>query len=879
MQILFSWNKGDLILQARNLGDSQVLQLIPQSVLLGDFPRHLVDEYIHWLDLSTGQLEFRPAKSPWMTEPSNWRLYIQREGCRGDSKKPGNFPRGLLQKTSRGDSPIQAIDIRSSTFAVVSSLMSPLETADHIIATHTARSFEVFLPRLHLSFFLNMNWELECRSLPGYVIDKTQSCGTMFGLRNKLILCPCLSSFGEPLLRRVIIPQGDISYSRDGDFANISINTDAGQHVRWHEYTIDTDLGCLTSNTTLSSKLYQCYLHALTSHCLPDPLLGQSGTEEALCMLRSTACRSFQRLDIQEAILLELISKLSPDRKYSSQLTASVKWDDLPVLSQHYDFFQAVCSIIDHACALETLYHPPAIFNTFPRNQHLLNRAAFRNKLHYPSDLHISEQPLSPDEVKYMSDVSGHETTELVAYRTSWSIWNDRPSLDPRLPELWMLMNSWGSLGPGRPASSEVSLRYSRYWVDFEVARDWIVIYDLCRKAGNLNRRRLKIELSFSLSAAAYRRANVSMVTDFLVIFALDERFRELSPPSDPSYTLSHGLIPDRTELQNIILKSTLTASLTYVEIALRGSSAVTESILSQWPHHKPVSHYIPRNWPNRLLCIQRIAEYLLPKSQNFRLREHVSQLQRVLQYYGTVSTPTVRLMPYRFSPQFSAGQSNAPSYSLCNLLTSCTNVPTISADTGPSQGRVIFPTEEIASATAQTGSESFKILIEELQQSRQPILQQYGDTLNRSHRELLGNLTFQSAGGGVPSHADLLLYHKDCSQRKSKIFSEISAALAPSQIVEETSHIAGLWPRITPRSILRQLARDRIGVLSDQWKTVIVRYAVSFLKYQQSLRMLELSSRQNRQELLQEIEAIRHGVLVESTPDWLLVQVCPFPS
>jgi hypothetical protein len=69
-------------------------------------------------------------------------------------------------------------------------------------------------------------------------------------------------------------------------------------------------------------------------------------------------------------------------------------------------------------------------------------------------------------------------------------------------------------------------------------------------------------------------------------------------------------------------------------------------------------------------------------------------------------------------------------------------------------------------------------------------------------------------------------------------------------------------------------LAHDRINTLPDQWKFVIMCYAVTFLKYQQSLRLLELSSRRKYEELQKEIEAIRCDILAESTPDWLLIQV-----
>jgi len=240
-------------------GDSQILQFIPRSKLIDDFPTCLVDNYVHWLDRSTRELEFRPAGSLWASEVSNWRLRIN---------EPDIHPRAILQKPSQGISSTQIIDIRSSTFGVVSSLLSPLELPKYIMAIYTTTwTLEVSLPRFRLSFFVNSSGEFECRSMPGYVIDKTQTCGTMFGLKNKLILCPSAIGSEDSLLpRRVIIPQGEVCFTKDGDFTTISMDIGSEQHVRWHEYTIDPILGCLTGNGSLSSKLYQCYLHALTSH-------------------------------------------------------------------------------------------------------------------------------------------------------------------------------------------------------------------------------------------------------------------------------------------------------------------------------------------------------------------------------------------------------------------------------------------------------------------------------------------------------------------------------------------------------------------------------------------------------------------------------------
>jgi hypothetical protein len=109
-------------------------------------------------------------------------------------------------------------------------------------------------------------------------------------------------------------------------------------------------------------------------------------------------------------------------------------------------------------------------------------------------------------------------------------------------------------------------------------------------------------------------------------------------------------------------------------------------------------------------------------------------------------------------------------------------------------------------------------------------------------------------------------------------MFSSISQALAPSQSqgVGKVISIAGLWPRITPQSILRQLARDRVQTLPDQWRQAITRYAIAFLRYQQSQRLIRLSLGARLQELLCEVETIIHSDISEdSSPDWLLIQVC----
>ena len=898
MKIFFSWKDGNIILQARKPDSSQLLQLIPQSTLVGDFPPHFIDEYIHWLALSTGELEFRPVDSPWTSRPSNWCLYLRNPSIPKKKKKRRTLsPYATLQKVYQDTPPIRAIDIRSSTFDIVTRLLSPIENPECLIFTHTTETLEVSLPRFRLSFFVNTNWELECRSIPGYVVDRTQACGTMFGLRNKLVLCPGSTKLDEPLMqRRIIIPQGQISFTSSGDFTNVYMNTGVEGHVRWHEYIIDTDLGCLRGNTSLMSKLYQCYLHALTSHCLPDPLLGHTGTEEALYILRSAGCKSFQRLDADEAEMLELIGNLTPYRGYSGNMV-NVIWKGLPALSQHHDFFPAARSLLGHAEALGTLYDDYTRFNIH-RNPLLLNRAASRNRSYYPSDLHISGGTSFRGDVKYRSrDISSPGTTKRAVFQTSWSIWNGRPSLYCWASDLWDLMKSWGSVGP--LGGGKISLRYSRYWLEFDAARDWFGIYDLCCKTINRNHenlRSLKTTLLFSLSAAAYGQYKYSDIIPIVSIIALDERCQNLGPPLDShdSYRLVDGVSPEITYLERLVsdtavpLLSLTPARSLNVEgtthnylgpeerdaAIRRESSVVAESILCQWPDYQFVG--FPDQWFGKSKCKELLESYALSITRNIRLRNHVLQLQNILQHYGKVLIPAIT--PYGFSPRFITRTAKVSSHSLCDVLSARSDVPTPPAGGESFQFSVIPSTAATNRVPSTSGSHGLQTLIEELQNSPQPLLQLCGNELNYSNCALVEQTASSFARHATPSHEMLLAYHDGCSRIKDRIFSEIKAALSPSELMEEITDTAGLWPRITPRSILRQLARDHIITLPDQWKTLIMHYALSVLKYQQSIRLLGLSSRQKHEELVRELEAVCDDGIKEWTPDWLLIQVSPVP-
>jgi hypothetical protein len=849
-----------------------------------------VNDYVHWLDLGSGEVEFRPVESPWTPDPCNWRLTVH-----------PNATWSRLRKIS-GDSagPIDLIDIHSDSFQMIFRLLSVLESPEHIIVTCTNHTLEASLSRLHLIFFVNQDSELECQSMPGYVIDEFQSCGTMFGLKNQLVLRPSNGSSEMP--RRVVIPQGDIEFSLDGDFASVSIKTGTARHVHWHEYTIDTDLGRLTGNVSLHSKLYQCYLQALTSHCLPDPLLGHTGTEESLKMLQSATFLSFQRLGKDDAKLLNLISDLTPIRAYyPPHLTSmvTVKWNNLPILSQHHDFHPAVLSILDHAHAMEALYDNPVVFEIPRRVPSLLTRAVSRNKVYYPHDLQsLRHSPsLILKDVTYKSrdvlvaDGRGADS-EYAAYQMSWSVWNDQPCLSRKSPAsgLWKEMQSWGSLGP---AGKGISLRYSRYWLSFDAAKDWLGIYDICRRALNCDDPQdTKIRLAFSLSAARFSGTKYADIMPVILIFATDTSFRCLKRPLASHYVLSGGTYPDQERLLNLVSQFALPLEQTpaqTMEIANKKevvkerrrqyhssiseiTSTAAQSMVEQWPKR----HFdLPRQWFNIQGCRQCIDAYLESISRNINLRDHIHRLQAIIDRYEITTLPNT---PYIFSPRFNTRSPKATSPSLGEVLMSRANFA--QSPIYEQSGVGIPSTVTIGTQSTKpppSGEDSLRCLIHEFQQSQESLLRLYGEGLSKSHRDLLVKAAPFPIYRSVPPQEVLRLYRDLCSKQKDAIFSQISETLAPSQKLENVLSISGLWPRITPRSILRELTRDRVHTLTVQWKRVITRYAVAFLKYQQSQRLLDLSSRRRGEELLREAETTCGDVAAACSPDWLLIQVSQF--
>ncbi|KAF9870460.1 hypothetical protein CkaCkLH20_12127 [Colletotrichum karsti] len=351
----------DLLVHATQ--DQRAFDLIPSHYLAGKLPTAFVENYIHWYNHDDDTIEFCDGLAPWSRGESNWKLRRHRE------QRPGFWV------LSRNDSSL--LNVNSKSAKLIGSILAPLENRFWIHATYrnSRPSILIDLHRPGLQFSLTPGDSLiSSREYRGMSVDTSQAIGTLIGLKDKLVLK--VDSLPDPALsadRKVLVLEGDVKYIGTSDHIEVTIKKDFGQKV--HAYDVDDGLGKIASNGSYQSKLFLCYLHALTSFCIPDPLTGRTGSEEALGILDSAAMKSFETLPQNSVDMLCTIASLTPGRSYypeHERVMQTVDWlPHLSFLSQHGLFYDRVRSILD--VARTTRFFHPQLYIEPPKLDHVGN--------------------------------------------------------------------------------------------------------------------------------------------------------------------------------------------------------------------------------------------------------------------------------------------------------------------------------------------------------------------------------------------------------------------------------------------------------------------------------------------------------------------------
>ncbi|KAF8154797.1 hypothetical protein B0H34DRAFT_799544 [Crassisporium funariophilum] len=891
----------NLIIRARTSGQSaQVFELIPHNVLLADFPTFLATDNAHWMDVETGEVEFRPLDQLWVKSPQNWHLLFSPDG-----------PSEMVQGTPRTR---HLVDIRSRTFQGIAARICPLEYPEYLIVTHDVQSQIVLteLPRFRLSFFLNNADKLESKNMQGMIIDDNQCTGTMIGLSSQLVLChgdPVFASL--PRSRFVLVPHGTVQFSLppDQDHVRVYIDTrtKSMRKVVWYKYEIDSDLGLLVGNVNYTSRLFRIYLHALCSHPLPDPLTTQTGTDHALQELVAAGCFSFQRLTEADVELLRLIGSITPSQHYYPKhlrVMQTTEWSPrLPALSQHGMFDTAVHSILQYAQSLTVF---PDLKDGRVQldyecsgDSFLTARTTRRRAVYHEGGANVKtnfdEKHCSRDS----PHIADYDSAGIQAYKTSELVYSWPVGLTRHLgnDEILEGFKEWGHMSGPTP---NASLNYTQEWLRLDLPAKWISIYDSCRKIERPLSE--KFQLIFSFASVVYQLPNLQKWIPILLAFATMRKSSLILPPQHLSYHLEAGFEPVRELVRELIVAGIYDLdespagelgresnesthafnqrrSNHYKNISQPRINNAVDNLMGQWPCSTPLSPFHKDDdsrWFKTSKIMRDVEEYFTKCYHNTDLRSFTSHITRIVQEnYTAPPSSSAKIPRFRFVPTFliNRGQLDSP-FTLEALLSSRANFSLPCSIHDPGTTTTMRTTPKPGQLLDTSVLEK---LISQFKRNHHSALhRRYSDRLERSKGELDGQRTsilpetFQP-----PENATCVAYRDQCLSRLCHVLSSIRSVLTPLRTTEKILANACLWPRIHPRIILQPLASRSDMNLSLEWIECFTTFAEVFIEYQHSQRLLAYALRSEGSEFLKELNKFSMNQSdARGNRDWLLIQI-----
>jgi len=863
----------ELIIRARREG--QIYELLPVHTLDGDFPEAFVHNYAHWLNIDTRFVEWRLLTDAWTSTSQNWQM-------RSCSRKANLV---LLRGSLR------LIDLHTPTAKAVSTVLSPLEQATHIHMTLDCETevLEVHLPRLKLDFFLRKGaTQLESKQFRGMAVDPNQSIGTLTGLVNKLVLRSNTDSS-----RSVIVPHGDVRFEPDGHHVRVHIGTST-QHLSYHLYHIDPQLGRLVDNGSLKSKLVKCYLHAVTAYCLTDELTGRTGTEEALHTLASPSVQSFLRLDQIEIDLLVLLARLTPLRHYYPRhlrVMQEVEWERLSPISQHPSFFDSVQSIFERARTLDLFHDNPTDLPDAEicGDHHLLKRAGIRDaayRVHgFGAEHHSTKHDVNYVARDHVSNsIRESQVCHTAKLVDSWSA--NLKGCSQLLREI----ESWGEALSGCGTHSTIPLGYDMKWLDPPadfLPEVWCTLQAvLSRSVVETD----KYDIMIFLSTLTYSRHAKQELVQTLLAFATVPELRATRPPDYISFELSHGYKPDRKKLVDVANNrgrpyySCPESNLPQLPLEPfsdaderrqdKHRTAVEECIgrfvdalICQWPQENvcdPVgtgfNTYISVNEATKDARIWFHRWY-----RNAKFEESISEIQDIL---DDLNAGDQELLGYSFSqPRYHhRRKQNHVDFNgiMGRPAPSLSPAPLENFDSWVGQqdedGRDRSDLNSLLSRLHSNSSGRYEQLY------AIDLVESFNSLHNRAERRLSGSIKVLKP---------LLEEHlMRCKNHVDDVYKTIRQRLqAETSITHRLACGAKMWPRLSTTSLLQHLARGKVASLRDDWKCSLIEYGMAISKLQRAERLLTCLGKES--ELLSELGNPGHqGWDPIHYPDWLLLEI-----
>lgn len=878
----------------------KVLQYMPNKILFSngrcDLPICLVQDRLHFLNLSDQCLEMRERNSIWKPHRAkDWKIDLRRRiGVRG---------KGRLT---------HLVDPYSGLAKRVAKLFDKFESAENIVVSQPSEGrLTVELPRLELLFFVNSRHLLQEPKIQ-MEVDSEQDPGTFRGLASMIVLKDVKTG-----KRSILTPLGTPTCKLYGPHVEVIVDTAGAAYAL---FELDPVLGRLTCVPEPTVIYTLAHLHALTSSPIRDPLTGRTGVDEAQRILLSGAAQPWCAYDQAAMALtrLKLIASLAPLREfYPSNLKRlqSCCFSSNNSVNSQQDIFERIANdlirksqlLVPFSTNTDTI--PEAALLSHLRLRGETRRGALEPYVQDSHDQHDRDSFYRPRDTSEDSTAAlnvAKVTTTALSRPARLELKNDLRTLLTQSP-----VGKQSLLG-GFSETSQVPLLNAL--IEDGILEQWGQLTEFCRglEADEL------FSLAFRLAVLAFDHTSE---TDFdlmqsFVAFARLDALKVISPPIYQTFVdFGASDSPDAS----VVEKMLQSAWPEYQEPPRRARHRNTETreafqlrceeegkrlsrfLIGQWPAIKPTMEgWTPDN--KALIDGEEAIEAIRPlwdRHQANRLLDHyIDQVQRVLDNFnlkprrqaaGGLSVESASLELDTISEPISVPvyfatvprtESVVPSLSQRLIRKRMTQSPTRLRDWSPVQyiEQKLQPNAVLTVPWKEL--KELESILKHFTSSPDVLRQNYGQDLVRSldsMRKVCGMTV--SSGWGLKEGARSVFELSRCIRAVDRKIEDHVRAITESlssgdgrfQWLQE----AGLWPgldKLTLLQLLRSSARNQFG---DGVKAALVRLGL-LITLKQWLSRVKAAQGDGAEDKLQELLAnVGHENWdPEDFPDWLLMEI-----
>ncbi|CAK7274557.1 hypothetical protein SEPCBS119000_006234 [Sporothrix epigloea] len=914
-----------IVVSARKTGE--VYEYVPSRVFVDgnniyDLPRGLVDNCFHWLDKKLGQLEIRRDKSPWKQQTNGWTLNIHSLQVHRPGQvlvNPSSKTAALLRPIFEGFDDTQQMTI-----------FQPIRSQD---------TLNVEFRHLELSFFVNENGALQCRELGAVVDSNQDAgtlygYGSMIVLHDasdpqrRCLIAPLAELVWKPSNAHIsVMAKIDTSAPR---YARIS-----EQGRAYARFDIDTTLGRLTCPPEPRLLFTKVQLHAFTSFPLPDPLTGRTGEEEACHTMLSGRLQPWVSLPNVCFGILGQMEMLVPKREYyPSNLKAlqKVEWSKhLPAGLQNDRYIRILRDLVAKSDQLRPFEGREKSsdkgFAEFYEHwasrsdSHLHIRGEIqRARFECPSDEIEKNFPVQRQDTVYVSrgwtqeiscDVQQDSDCKASAIFQVVRMLRDKPRSLPMSRDMWTILQEWKRFG-GFSDSVYMELQPISLLLDPHTVRDqWGDLVQICA----LSDAEETHLIMFTLAGLAFAPGANMDVIHLLAAYCYLPELRSIERPVELSYS---DFIYNK-ELTAPTLKSLIRSY--YVDFVASDIEAVGQDeinaaieaqrlqhnaacaqecsrlvdvLMEQWPDHR-----IPptRGFTSAYIHVQNAVKEIKALWQclydNLLLSNYIEEVEEAVLFIRTYpkqvsNTSSDDNQPNNAAPILVLQQRKFPTLLEIAPRILCPHFVPL-----PENVRLLHqkPLERPSSAVYEQPKEyaELKGIIASFDASDELLRRSYGQDLASSLRALEASSEQNSRSSGQVKANPISM-----SELQTAITNSEKHILATFQRIKSCFSVwpvsgkkqqhasgynwlqaAGLWPRLTPVSILELLqSRNKSRLEEDVFKSLL-QYGEALTFHQRLLRLFRALMKRDERRIQEELANDGHSNWKTTDyPDWLLMEI-----